>query len=254
MHVRGIDVVKELVGMVGLLRNPHAIQNIYRIEDGLLHAGVSARMLEHLRQDPDVRRMLQERYLRGKTPNLDELRTLPAGTLGREYVRHIEDYGFNPGYYQPLKPVDDLTYALARVRETHDIWHVVLGFYPTPIGEIGLKAFELTQLQRPMAGVIVAGGILRHLAIGFEQFSDVLAAIAGGYELARQARPLLAERWEEHWDEPVDSIRARLHVGRLSEAARGAFDPRGVKPSRVEVIDARHTRPMPEPLVSACEG
>ena len=151
MKIKGINVFKELLGVVGMLRDPHAIQNIYRIEDGLLDAGISGRMLEHLREQPAVRKMMADRYLRREVPDMDELRALSDGTLGREYVHHLEDYGFNPGYYQELEATDDLTYAIARIRETHDIWHVVLGFHPTPIGEIGQKAFELTQLHRPMA-------------------------------------------------------------------------------------------------------
>lgn len=246
MRVRGIRLFKELLGMAGLLWDPHAIQNIYRIEDGLLNADVSRGVLSRLQADPGVASIVAGRYLRGEVPDLDALRELPDGTLGREYVRHIEDYGFNPGYYQTLPVVDDVTYALARVRETHDIWHVVLGFHPTPIGEIGLKAFELTQLSRPMAGVIVAGGILRHLVADADLFPDVLAAIAGGYEQGRQAGPLLAERWEQRWDEPVAEIRRRLGVVELSPRAAGFYDHRGVKPSRAE-----SDRPQPATPASA---
>lgn len=230
----GVRLFMELRGIAGMFWNPHAIQNIYRIEDGLLGSKVTAMMLDHLRNDPVVAQFISRRYLRGQVPPLAELRRLPDGTLGREYVRLIDDYGFNPGYYQELRVTNDVTYALARVRETHDIWHVVLGFYPTPIGEIGLKAFELAQLRRPIAAVIVAGGLMRYVLKTPAQFGDVLGAIVAGYEMGRRARPLLAERWEEAWGEPVAQIRRRLNIAKLSPQDSGRDDPMGVKPSRAK--------------------
>jgi len=246
-----IRPVKFLAGSLGLLRNVHAIQNIYRLEDSVLSAGCTRQMMRFVKEAPAVAAMIESRYLRGSVPDLDALRPLPPGTLGREYVEHIERFRFNPGYYQTLEPKDDTTYLLARVRETHDIWHVVLGYYPSPLGELGLKAFELAQLRRPLAAMIVAGGVLRYLLINPEQLGDVLEVIATGYEAGRRARPLVAERWEEHWDEPVTQIRQRLNVPALSQRSAGALDPRGVQPSRA---GATHTQPAGVALAMGSPG
>jgi ubiquinone biosynthesis protein Coq4 len=36
---------------------------------------------------------------------------------------------------------DDTSYLLLRLRQTHDLWHVVTGFSTNVPGELGLKAF-----------------------------------------------------------------------------------------------------------------
>lgn len=217
--------------MVGLLRDPHAIQNIYRIEDGILGIDATRLMSERLLRDPDIAALARERYLRGQAPDIDALRALPEGSFGREFARFIDDHGLDPAYYQPLPVENDLTYLLARVRETHDIWHVVLGFHPTPIGELGVKAFELAQLHRPMAAIIVAGGLLRHVFVDAHLMDDTLKAMRAGVEAALRARPFLAQRWEEHWDEPLDDLRTRLRVEPVPDDCSGRTDPRGVKAS-----------------------
>ncbi len=235
-QARQIHFYKEVMGVLGMLRDPHAIQNIYRIEDGLLDAPASQWMLRHLRDQPGVADALQRRHLRNETPDLATLRELPVGSLGYEYAKHIDDYGFNAAYYQPLPVRDDLTYAVARIRETHDFWHVLTGFHPTPIGEIGLKAFELAQLHRPMAAVIVAGGLMRYLFVNPSYFANTLEAIKVGYDMGQRARPLLAVDFESRWATPVEELRRELRlasaVRRATPRALGKYDHDGVKPSR----------------------
>jgi len=229
----GVQPFKEMLGMVGMLWDPHAIQNIYRIEDGLYESRVTCNMLEHIKQDPAVVTMIEQRYLRGEPYDMDALRGYPDGTLGRELVRHIEYYGFNPSYYQIRRDDgSELTYAINRVRETHDIWHVVLGFSPTPVGEAAQKAFELAQLRRPMAGVIVGGAILRYIVIEGTQFDELLDAVTAAYRLGASCKPLLAVKWEERLEETIDDLRAELEVYALTDRQYGKLDPKGVKPSR----------------------
>ncbi|MEM8875711.1 MAG: Coq4 family protein [Planctomycetota bacterium] len=230
----GADAFRSAIGMLGMLRDVHDIQNIYHIENGLLDARVTCGMLSHLHSQPTVAAILADRYVRGTPPEVDMLRTLPEGSVGRELARHIDDYGFDADYYQQL-PEDDnhnpeIVTALNRLRETHDVWHVVLGFHPTPVGEVGVKAFEFAQTRRPMAAVILAGALLRYAVAG-EQFDEVLGAIVAGYHMGKKAQPVLGERWEQNWAEPVEAIRARLDIELPDPRSLGAEDPMGVKPS-----------------------
>jgi ubiquinone biosynthesis protein COQ4 len=106
--------------------------------------------------------------------------------------------------------VSDLDWVLMRMRQSHDIWHVVTGIGTDRVGEIALKAFELAQTWRPMAAVITCGGLLRYLLKDPEQMGAVLAAIGHGYQLGYRAQPLLAQRWECHWERPLSSWRQAL--------------------------------------------
>ena len=227
-----VHLIEELRGVVGLLRDPHAIQNIYKIEDALLEAPSTQFSAKFVAQQPGVSEMIAQRYLRNEPYDMDMLRSLPDGTLGQALATHIDKYEFDPNYYRIREVNDDATYCLMRTRETHDIWHVVTGFYPTPLGEIGIKAVELAQLRRPMAAVLCAGAVLRYMLRKPERFDDLLAAISAGYQMGLHAKPLLAQKWEEHWSTPVDELRTALGVPELTATNSGRLDPDGVEASR----------------------
>ena len=227
-----VHLIEELRGVVGMLRDPHDIQNIYKIEDGLLDAPATRFSAAFAAQQPGVAEMIERRYLRGEPYDLDALRAKAPGTLGHAFADHIDAYGFDANYYRVRPVTDDASYVLMRTRETHDLWHIITGFYPTPIGEIGIKAVELAQLRRPMAAVLVAGAVLRYLLRTPERFGDLLSAISAGYQMGLHARPLLAQKWEQLWDTPVAELRERLGIAPLTDEVAGRYDPDGVKASR----------------------
>ncbi|MEM8782144.1 MAG: Coq4 family protein [Planctomycetota bacterium] len=227
-----VHLIEELRGVVGLLRDPHDIQNIYKIEDGLLETPSTCLAADFVRQQPGCAEIIEERYLRNAAYDMDMMRQLPEGTLGREFAHHLDLYDFDPQYYQVNEVKDDATYVLARIRETHDIWHVVTGFYPTPIGEIGIKAVELAQVRRPMAAVLCAGAVLRYMLRTPQRFGDLLLAISAGYQMGLHAKPLLAQKWEQMWDRPVEDIRRDMGIPELTDENNGKLDPDGVKASR----------------------
>ena len=101
---------------------------------------------------------------------------------------------------------------MMRIRQTHDIWHVVTGFDTHPLGEIAIKAVELAQTHRPMAAAICAGGVYRYMLKQPEEFSDCLESIVAGYHMGLQSHALLAMRWEELWDRKLEDLRERLGV------------------------------------------
>ncbi|MEO0650330.1 MAG: Coq4 family protein, partial [Planctomycetota bacterium] len=126
------------------------------------------------------------------------------------YAEHITSHGFDADYFRK-KPVDtDVDYIQMRIRQTHDIWHVMTGFGVGSFGELGLKAFELSQTGRPMAAVICTGGVLRYMLKMPDQLEPMMAYVAYGYNLGARAKPFLAERWEEGWDVPLDEWRTRV--------------------------------------------
>jgi len=68
----------------------------------------------------------------------------------------------------------EASYVLFRFRQTHDIWHLVTGFDTDVIGELGLKSFELAQTRRPLAFVLLIGGLCKGL-IHFPRSFEVIA-------------------------------------------------------------------------------
>ncbi|MEL7088015.1 MAG: Coq4 family protein [Planctomycetota bacterium] len=217
-----LDLVKELKGVFGMLRDPEHTESVFDIEDGLRSAEATKLSIEYILSCPEMGPVVRERYLRNQPPDLDALGELPVGTLGHAYSRHLTTRGFDPNYYRRVEVVDDESYCIMRTRETHDIWHVVTGFTPTPLGEIGVKAVELAQMHRPMAAVICCGAVFRYMMREPDELGKVLDAISAGYQLGIRAnRKLLSMKWEEMWNRELAGIRDELGITSVSPRLSG---------------------------------
>ncbi len=205
------NILSTLKGVVTLMRDPGKTDSVYDIEDGL-HAIEATRLaVEYAKSQPGVAPLFAERYL-APSPNLEALLQLPPESLGYAYAKYITDAGFDPNFYRKEVVTDDVTYFFMRMRQTHDVWHIVTHFGVDVKGELGLKAFELAQVRRPLAAMLVAGGVLECLIKHPETMSELLDQIALGYRLGMQAQPLLAQKWEEHWERPLTEWRSQLGI------------------------------------------
>jgi ubiquinone biosynthesis protein COQ4 len=206
-----IDYFHTLKGVVGMLRDPEHTNSVFDIEDGLRGLDATDKVLAVVRDQPGVAEMIEARWL-APPPNVADLARMPRGTLGWAFAHHLIDHGFDPDYYRKIDVRDDVDYVLMRMRQTHDIWHVVTGIDTSREGELALKAFELAQTRRPLAAVITCGGVMRYLVHDPERLGDVLQAISHGYWLGHHARPMLAQKWEEGWEVPLAEWRERLAI------------------------------------------
>lgn len=206
-----LDGLMTLRGVILLLANPANTLSVYDIEDGLRRDKGTQLSVEYLLVQPGVAELAQERYL-APTPSLEQLRQCPEGSLGRAYASYIEDNGFDPAFYRQLEINDDTSYLFMRRRQTHDIWHLLTGMEIDAASEIGLKAFELAQTRGMMAGLLVAGGLIRTLLKEPETLPYLLDRVAIGYRMGMQAKPFMAQKWEEGWDQSIEEWRDELNV------------------------------------------
>lgn len=183
--------------------------------DGTVHVnapfleGIAARFRHH----PEGARLLEERPLldsRGISPA--ELARLPAGSLGRAL------FDFYAGY-RPVLDADanrelppgfsgDAAYVGLRLRQTHDLWHVVTGIDTDLCGEIELQAFTFAQLRTPSSFLLGLVGGLRWSPWHRDLMPRVRRALSRG----RRAAPLAPLYWEERFARPLASVRAELRL------------------------------------------
>ena len=208
---QNLDFLSTLKGVVTLLRDPTQTESVYDVEDGLRHTKATKLAVEYVKSKPNVAALFQERYL-APAVNLEDLLKLPTESLGYSYAIYIKDSGFDPNFYRLLKVEDDRSYFLLRMRQTHDIWHIVAGFSTDVFGELGLKAFELAQTHRTMSAVLIAGGLLSTLFKHPEDLDKLLEQIAIGYRLGAKAKPFFAKKWEENWERPLLEWRQELGI------------------------------------------
>ena len=193
-----------------------------------------------LRADPRIAPLVAERYW-GAWPSPAELRALPADSLGRAYALWFAAAGGQPlpdPLQEPGRDGDD-RWLHQRVRHTHDLWHVVCGCPPSPAGEAALSAINVMQLRWPGSAMLIGADLMHRCLEGpasdhlqpeaprdaqlesVPAEPDVGLAVAYGLELGAVCAPLLAQRWEEGWGEPLAAWRERLGISAI--VARSPF-------------------------------
>jgi ubiquinone biosynthesis protein Coq4 len=174
-------------------------------------ARVSGRMGDPFR-NPLLERMWQEQYCPAPY-DVDQLMTLSPSTLGGAYARHMTRRGLRPDYYDAVEARHKFHYLRLRVRQTHDIWHVLTGFDTDPVGELGLQGFYFGQVTNGLSAVLLAGGIFKCLFTGrYADLEHFISVFCEGYHNGRAAHFLLEVRWEQLWSEPLDSLRQRYGI------------------------------------------
>jgi len=173
----------------------------------------------------------------------EQLRKLPADSLGQAYVRFMEKEGltaaglvaeyerFGDGREQP----DDLTeWYSDRTRDTHDLFHVLTGYGRDALGEDCLLAFSYS--QDPSLGIIFiayGGGleVKKELSHGI----PVLRAIRQGQKLGKAAKRIAYHDIEKLLAMPLDDARAFLNIGEpiLYHKAIDMCRQRGIDPYAV---------------------
>jgi ubiquinone biosynthesis protein COQ4 len=206
-----LDTLVVLKGALSLIRDPQQTDSVYDIEDGMKHSAAMAAATRYMMAQPEIATLAAERYL-AAAPDIPKLLECPPDSLGSAYANYIHTAGFDPGFYRSMLVEDDTSYLLLRLRQTHDLWHVVTGFSTNVPGELGLKAFELAQTRRTMAGILIAGGFLKCLLQTPDELDELLNNISRGYRMGLQAKPLLAQKWEENWDKSLNEWRSALGI------------------------------------------
>lgn len=204
------ELIAGLQGFMAFVQNPSNTESVFDIAEALAPTPTTAASLQYLTSIPEVAQMFAERYI-APTPSLEELQRLPQNSLGYIYSSKMIAANFDPEFYRKVVIQDDTTYLALRIRQTHDIWHTVTGFGTDLLGEIGLQAFQLAQNRSPLAVLLMAGALL-HVIRTSNDMNQLMQVIQQGYTMGLQAKPFLAQKWEETWDRPLDEWRSMLQV------------------------------------------
>ena len=107
----------------------------------------------------------------------------------------------------------DLAHPIAwygrRIRDTHDLWHVLAGYDLSGLGEACLVAFSFAQTRALGWAAIALGAWLTALRQPGQPYAR---AIAEGYARGRAAAWLPGQDYEALLAEPLAAARARLRL------------------------------------------
>ncbi|MEA5576267.1 Coq4 family protein [Anabaena sp. UHCC 0451] len=106
-----------------------------------------------------------------------------------------------------------LQFFSAHITETHDIWHIVTGSDTNILGEIQLEAFYVSQLYATRFWLaLLTKNLLKVVVYDIELSTKYMDAIAQGWMIAKQAKPLFGIEWKLFWETPLDDVRTSLNI------------------------------------------
>jgi ubiquinone biosynthesis protein COQ4 len=212
---------RALRALARVVANPEETDQVL-VFSSYINAGTMGDRLERFFADPRGQRLYDEhRALDSHTVDLDALAALPAGTLGHAYATFLRTRGFTPEVFDaPPEEIHDprAQYVIQRVRQTHDLWHVVTGCDTDPAGEIALQAFTFAQTRAPSTAILAVIGTLR----GFREVRALPRDVAEAFRAGLRAEKLATFPWEDHWATPLADVRALLGVAPVRRAAAAA--------------------------------
>lgn len=200
--------------VVRTMRDSEQTQEIHKTEE-LTGRGRFTQIRRQFFDTPEGRDLLRDRpELCSDQVDYAALAALPAGTLGRAYSDHLVQNGLSADYQAAAtRYIDDpeMAYLMRRFRQTHDVWHALIGLGTHGHEETIIHAFSWGQLRLPVSAMVIVGGTFKHV-IGEGRWRALRYALTEAYQNGRDAEPLLAVYWERMWEEPLDEVRAKYRV------------------------------------------
>ena len=158
---------------------------------------------------------LQMEQIRDYMPqiDLDNLIHLPEGTFGREYASYMQRNKLKPLNISPeLAEVGQANLFALRYAVTHDMFHVLLGFDTSYAGEIGVLAFAVEQKYNRLQKLSLAIARILYPLLAPGQFKAIFNNLRRGKQIGQEARFLLNYRFEDCWEESLNSLRQELGI------------------------------------------
>lgn len=211
-----IQPVKAGLAVTRLLRDPDDTGQVFKVLEALRGDSLSRaaermtaakRGLALLRDQPNIVTALNDR---------EALAGLPDGSIGRAYYDFVHGEGLSAdgliASSDEAPTIDDMgqteKWLGNRLRDIHDLQHVLTGYGRDPLGELCLLSFMTT--QTPSRGIDFIVFMGRKKAQKDNPSLDVYDAVQEGREIGEQADWMLLTRWEDRLHEPLDRVREEL--------------------------------------------
>lgn len=201
--VRTMTILRELA------RTDGGLNSVADLVDNFIDSQAMEVCIERFRALPGGRELLEQRYPPFQ-PDVDTLERLPEGSLGRAYAGMIRRLNYDPEFFRPRDTSTEALWLTQRIATTHDLHHVVAGFNTEAAGESGVLAITATQIGFPAFVLLNLLSGFRAFRLQPKELESISRAIAHGSRIGLEAAPLVAQKWEEGWDKPLQQWREDL--------------------------------------------
>lgn len=204
-----LSKLKLLGHLVAILRDTTRTDRVFQFVEGLSHDPVLRAKFPHA---PAEQAFLEAPFQMG-FPQLDELRAMPEGSLGRALAVHMDALGVDfDEFDRTATPSSDLEWVDRHGYETHDIWHVITGWGTGMANEIGLQGFYAGQLDNIQPTGLILIALIRGLIGGKQDLSAMFEVIVAGWTQGRRSKALFGVDWREHFERPLAAVRRDFEV------------------------------------------
>jgi ubiquinone biosynthesis protein COQ4 len=168
------------------------------------------KLARSLQRHGEGRRLLAERpRLAANAVSLAALAALPPRSLGHAYAAYFDDNGISPFDPPRLAVETDEDYMATRLRETHDVFHVVTGYGTDDIGELELQWFNGGNLGwGPLPLLVIVASFFMGRMTKYGGLWPVFKRARAAYRRGCRSRALASVVWEDYWSLPVHEVRA----------------------------------------------
>jgi ubiquinone biosynthesis protein COQ4 len=202
-----------------LIEDPERTDQVFELIRAL--AGQSGeRLFRRFRRHPEGQRLLAEGPdLLAALSDRERLMSLPVGSFGRAYAGFMDEgrlraQGLLEAADAVRQPEDleldpERRWFYDRLRDMHDLWHVLTGYGRDVAGEAANLAFTHAQTRnRGIAAIVVAAALLgpKTLDCHWQRY------LVRCWQRGRRAQLLVLARYEELLPLPLERVRRELGV------------------------------------------
>lgn len=170
------------------------------------------RLTRNLARHGEGRRLLAERpRLNATVTSLEAMRSFPPRSLGHAYATYFDANAI--ALFEPSRlPVEtDHDYVATRLREVHDVVHVVTGYGTDDLGELELQWFNLGNSGfGPLPLIVFVAFFVKGHTKKHGGLWKVWKRAYAAYRRGRRSRRLFSIVWEDYWHLPVRDVQALL--------------------------------------------
>ena len=185
--------------------------------------------------------LAQRPYLPPMMDDHEPLKALPEGTVGRTYVEFMEREGLSAeGLVQESMSQrtnqadydDDLMWYGNRLRDTHDLYHILTGYGRDALGEDALLAYTHSQHGGRGVNFIVFMGS-RQISKQVPAHARIKDVVAEARRNGKAAQRIVDQDIEALLREPLDEARKRLNISEpvLYKRAMKIFEELQIEPA-----------------------
>ena len=196
-----------------ILRDSTATDEVVIAEEITAQEQLRFWLREGIFETEEGRRLWSERPEISET-NLDSLRALSDGSLGREFARFLDDQSISlAGLAQgtPFTDGEEESYLMRRIRQCHDLWHVLLGVGTQGHEEVLVHCFSVAQTGFPYSLMIISLGSLKHMVLE-GRWNTLRHDTRAAWRSGANAAPILGIFWEDRWSQPLEAVRRELGI------------------------------------------